>query len=191
MRLNILIAGVGGQGTLLASRVLGNYATLKGYDCKLSEVHGMAQRGGSVVTYVKFADKVFSPLVADGDADVLLAFEELEACRYAHIVKKSGKLIVNTQQIMPLPVIAGYAEYPKNISEILKAREVQLYTSEAYKIAEKIGNSRVTNTVMLGILCAVMKFDLVKFKEALLSAVPEKAVQVNLEAFERGYESVL
>lgn len=118
--MNILIAGVGGQGTLLASRILGNYASLQGLDCKLSEVHGMAQRGGSVVTYVKMGEKIFSPLIADGDADIVLAFEKLEAYRWSGSLKKNGCIIVNLQEIMPLPVLIGQAQYPTDIVQYLR-----------------------------------------------------------------------
>lgn len=187
MNLNILIAGVGGQGTLLASRILGNYATLKGLDCKLSEVHGMAQRGGSVVTYVKIADKVHSPIIAEGDADVLLAFEKLEALRWSYNVKKGGHLIVNTQEIMPLPVIIGNAEYPSDIIEQLSNKSFSLHIVDALKTAIECGNSKVLNTVMIGKLAKILKFDYEILKQALVLSVPPKVSDINLKALELSF----
>ncbi len=189
MSYNILIAGVGGQGTLLASRVLGNYAGLKGYDCKLSEVHGMAQRGGSVVTYVKFGDKVYSPVIAEGDADVLLAFEELEALRYSYNLKKGGKLIVNMQKIMPLPVITGAVEYPQDIVSTLEKGGFELVRADAFKTALSCGNVKTVNTVMLGILTKVAKLDYALMTDALKMSVPEKLQEVNLKAFNAGFNA--
>lgn len=183
---NILIAGVGGQGTLLASRVLGRYAAEKGYDCKLSEVHGMAQRGGSVVTYVRFGDKVYAPIIDEGDADYLLAFEQLEALRWVHCLKAGGTLIVNSQRIMPLPVIIGAADYPEDIDARLRARNVKLHSIDAMSAALDCGTVKAANTVILGKLTAAAGLDEAVMREALLASVPAKAVEVNRKAFERG-----
>lgn len=187
MNYNILIAGVGGQGTLLASRILGNYAQLLKADCKLSEVHGMAQRGGSVVTYVKISDKVYSPVIAEGDADVLIAFEQLEALRWAYNVKKGGTVIVNTQKIMPLPVIIGNAEYPPEILETLKKGNFNLYDVDALAIATECGNSKAVNTVMIGKLAKIINLDYETLKKALTLSVPEKLKDINLLALEKSY----
>ncbi len=187
--MNILIAGVGGQGTLLASRVLGNYAGLMGYDCKLSEVHGMAQRGGSVITYVKFGEKIHSPVIADGDSDVLLAFEELEALRWSHNVKKGGKLLMNTQKIMPLPVIIGASEYPENIIDTLKKGQFDFYGIDALGIAKACGNEKALNTVMIGYFAKVVGIDRDILKKALEMSVPAKFAEVNIKAFEAGYNA--
>lgn len=188
MKLNIIIAGVGGQGTLLASRVLGNYATLMGYDCKLSEVHGMAQRGGSVVTYVKYDKKVYSPIIADGDADILLAFEELEALRFSHTIKKGAHIIVNTQKIMPLPVITGAMEYPNDCLEKLASFDNELITIDAHSMALDCGNSRVANTIMIGKLAKILGFDKDILTKALVMSVPQKVLDVNLLALAKGFE---
>lgn len=183
---NILICGVGGQGTLLASRVLGNYATLMNYDCKLSEVHGMAQRGGSVVTYVKMGEKVFSPLIADGDADVLIAFEQLEALRWSYCVKPVGSIIVNLQKIMPLPVIIGAAKYPENVLETLKNSERKIDAFDALTLAIQAGNSKAVNTVMIGRLTKILNLDKNIMLEALINSVPAKAKDINIKAFALG-----
>lgn len=185
--MNIFIAGVGGQGTLFASRVLGNYASLIGKDCKLSEVHGMAQRGGSVVTHVKIADKVYSPIISEGDADVLLAFELLEALRYAHMIKKGGLIIVNSQQWNPLPVITGAAEYPADIPERLTAFTDKVFITDALHAAAEAGNIKAANTVMVGALTGKLGLDYEIMRKALEMTVPEKVKEVNLSALEKGY----
>lgn len=186
--MNIIIAGVGGQGTLLASRVLGQYAIMKGFDCKLSEVHGMAQRGGSVVTYVRMADRVYSPIVGDGDADLLIAFEQLEALRWAHAVRKGGDIVMNTQEIMPLPVITGAAEYPADVVARVKARDVRLHALDALKIALECGSAKAVNTVMLGAAAKVAGFDIAAMRQALAAGVKEKFLALNEQALARGYE---
>ena len=183
---NVLIVGVGGQGTLLASRVLGNYAKLIGKDCKLSEVHGMSQRGGSVVTHFKMADRVYAPIIAEGDADVVLAFEKLEAARYLHYLKPDGMLIFNEQRLMPLPVVVGAAAYPEDLDERMRARAGKVVGLDALKIAVECGSFRAVNTVMLGVLCREMGFDAEIFEKALRAAVPAKFLELNLAAFGRG-----
>ena len=145
---NIMIVGVGGQGTLLTSRILGGLAIAGGYDVKLSEVHGMAQRGGSFVTYVRYGEKVAEPIVEEGQADVIIAFERLEALRYAHFLKKDGVLIANDWRIDPMPVVIGAAQYPEHILEDL-AKEHKVYTVNATEEAKKLGNPRVFNMIEL------------------------------------------
>lgn len=186
MNLNILIVGVGGQGTLLASRILGCIADIKGLDCKLSEVHGMAQRGGSVVTHTKIAEKVTAPIIAEGDADYILAFEKLEAARWAHFLKKDGKIIINTQEIYPMPVIIGAASYPENIIEKLSA-DRNVVTVDALKVASEVGNTKTVNTVMLAVLAKELglSFDLVA--EAYTKTVAPKLLEINLKALKVGY----
>ena len=154
---NIMIVGVGGQGTLLTSRILGGLAILGGYDVKLSEVHGMAQRGGSVVTFVRYGEKVAEPIVEEGQADVLIAFERLEALRYAHFLKPDGALVVNDWRIDPMPVVIGAAEYPENILENL-GKEYKIYAVNATEEAKKLGNSRTFNLVVLGVAAQHMNF---------------------------------
>ena len=183
---NIMIVGVGGQGTLLTSRVLGGLATRAGYDVKLSEVHGMAQRGGSVVTFVRYGEKVAEPIVEEGQADVLIAFERLEALRYAHFLKKDGALIVNDWRIDPMPVVIGAAEYPEGIIEQLQQKH-KAYTVNATEEAKKIGNARVFNLVVLGVAAQHMDFTKEQWYEVIENTVPPKTIAVNKQAFDVGY----
>lgn len=185
---SIMIVGVGGQGTLLASRILGNLAIQKGYDVKVSEVHGMSQRGGSVVTYVKYGEKVHSPVICQGEADIIISFEELEALRWLPYLKKGGKLITNIQKIMPMPVIIGAAEYPTDILETLEKEKVDLVSVNALETAEEILNSKVTNVVLLGVLAKYLEFEKQDWVDAVLSTVPEKFKEANEKAFLKGYE---
>ena len=183
---HIMIVGVGGQGTLLASRILGNITTSCGYDVKISEVHGMAQRGGSVVTYVRYGDNVAEPIVEEGQADILIAFERLEALRYAHFVKKGGQIIVNDQRIDPMPVVTGAAEYPENIIEGLKEK-YNVVSVNAMEEALKLGNSRVFNVIILGVAATKMQFEKQVWIDTIKSIVPPKTGELNVKAFETGY----
>ncbi len=184
---NILIVGVGGQGTLLASVLLGNLALMKDYDVKLSEVHGMAQRGGSVVTHVKIdADGVNSPLIEEGDADIIIAFEELEAYRWLPYLKKGGKLFVNTQQILPMPVILGQAKYPENIIQKLEEYASSVKAFDALKIAEDCGSSKAVNVVLLGAASKDLPFDGDSWNKVIEENVKPKFVDLNKKAFELG-----
>ena len=151
--MNILIAGVGGQGTLLASRVLGKYAMLSGKDCKLSEIHGMSQRGGSVVTHVRIGDKIYSPVVWEGSADMIIAFETLEAARVKHYLKKGGILLVNEEKILPMPCITGAAAYPDGLKEDMEKQDARVCFIKAQELATEAGSAKATNIVMLGALC--------------------------------------
>ncbi len=184
--MNIMIVGVGGQGTLLASRILGAVAVGGGYDVKVSEVHGMSQRGGSVVTYVKYDDKVYSPIIGKGEADIILAFELLEAYRALPYLKKGGKMIVNTQKINPMPVITGAAEYPENLEDKLSA-ECDLTSLKAAELAEKAGSIKAVNVVLIGVLAKSTDVPYEKWIEALKATVPEKFIEMNLKAFDLGY----
>ena len=184
---NIMIVGVGGQGTLLTSRILGGITVTAGYDVKLSEVHGMAQRGGSVVTYVRYGKEVAEPIVEEGQADVLIAFERLEALRYAHFLKKDGVIIVNDQRIDPMPVVTGVAKYPENIIEEL-SKEHKVISIDAQEEALKMGNSRVFNVIILGVAAKHMDFPKEQWIEVVKNTVPPKTVDINVAAFERGYE---
>lgn len=183
---NIMIVGVGGQGTLLTSRILGGMTRQAGYDVKISEVHGMAQRGGSVVTYVRFGEKVAEPIVEEGQADVLIAFERLEALRYAHFLKKDGVLIVNDQRMDPMPVAIGLAEYPENIIETLKAK-YNVVVVDAQAKALEIGNARVFNTIIIGVAAKRMDFSKEEWLQVIENTVPPKTVEINKKAFEAGY----
>lgn len=183
---NIMIVGVGGQGTLLASRILGNCVIKQGYDVKVSEVHGMSQRGGSVVTYLKYGKEVYSPIVGKGEADVILAFEELEALRAMPYLKKGGKIIVNTQQINPMPVIVGKATYPENIIEKLKEAG-EVIALDALSLAKKAGNIKAVNVVLIGVLAKTSGIAYEKWIDTIKSTVPEKFLDINLKAFDAGY----
>lgn len=186
MTKNIMIVGVGGQGTLLASRILGNTVIGQGYDVKVSEVHGMSQRGGSVVTYVKYGDKVYSPIIDEGGADVILAFELLEAYRALPYLKKGGKIIVNSQQIDPMPVITGAAQYPENIAEKL-AGVADTTVVDAAALAKQAGNIKAVNVVLIGVMAAGSEISKEVWIETIKNTVPEKFLEVNLKAFELGY----
>ena len=183
---NIMIVGVGGQGTLLTSRILGNIAEVMGYDVKISEVHGMAQRGGSVVTYVRYGESVAEPIVEEGQADVLIAYEMLEAKRYAHFLKNDGVIVVNTQRIDPMPVVIGAAKYPEGIIEELKSK-YHVITVDAAKEALDMGNSRVFNVIVLGVAAAHMDFPKDKWLFVVEKTVPPKTVEINKKAFEKGW----
>ncbi len=183
---NIMIVGVGGQGTLLTSRILGKLAIDAGYDVKLSEVHGMAQRGGSVVTYVRFGDKVAEPIVEEGQADVLIAFEKLEALRYLHFLKKDGVVIVNDQKIEPITVVIGAAVYPDNILDTLESSHKTVVV-KAMEEAKKLGTPKAFNVVVLGAAAKYMDFTKEDWIRVIESTVPPKTVEINKRAFEAGY----
>ncbi len=186
--MNMMIVGVGGQGTLLTGKVIGDVAIKSGYDVKVSEVHGMSQRGGSVVTYVKMGEKIASPLVEKGEADIILAFEQLEAMRWAEYLKKDGHMIVNEQKIDPMPVITGQAAYPAD--SIPKVRKIFKHVTavDALQIAKECGNIKATNTVMLGVMAKTMDIPKEIWLEAIREAVPERFLDVNVKAFHAGYD---
>lgn len=186
---SILITGVGGQGTLLASRILGNLALKMDLDVKVSEVHGMAQRGGSVVTYVRMGDEVHSPVIDPGCADVLLSFEGLEALRSAHMVKDGGSIVVNDQQINPMPVVTGAMEYPADVMTRMENMPVSLVRVDALSLAEKAGNARTVNTALMGALARQMEIPVEVWLEAIAACVPPKTVEMNKSAFMLGYEA--
>ncbi|MBR6638673.1 MAG: indolepyruvate oxidoreductase subunit beta [Lachnospiraceae bacterium] len=185
---NIMIVGVGGQGTLLTSRILGGLAIHAGYDVKLSEVHGMAQRGGSVVTFVRYGETVAEPIIEAGQVDVLIAFERLEALRYLHFLKKDGVIIVNDQRIDPITVVTGAASYPENIIDTLKAAHTT-YSIDAMTEAKKLGNSKVFNIIVLGMAAQHMNFSKEDWIEVIKKTVPPKTVEINLKAFETGWSN--
>ena len=184
---NIMIVGVGGQGTLLTSRILGGITQDAGYDVKLSEVHGMAQRGGSVVTFVRYGEKVAEPIVEEGQADILIAFEMLEAKRYAHFLKEEGAMVVNLWRIDPITVVTGAAEYPENIVEELE-KEHKVYKIDAMKEALALGNSKVFNIIVLGMAAKHMDFPREAWLRVIENTVPPKTVEINKKAFLLGFE---
>lgn len=183
---NIMIVGVGGQGSLLASKLLGNLLLDEGYDVKVSEVHGMSQRGGSVVTYVRFGEKVYSPIIDKGEADFIISFEKIEAARYASYLKKGGKIIVNTQQIEPMPVITGSAEYPENAIENLISSGIDIDALDALSPATEAGSAKAVNIVLMGRLSKYMSIPEEKWIEAIKKSVAPRFVEMNLMAFELG-----
>lgn len=179
---NVLFVGVGGQGTILASKVLTMGLIENGYDVKMSEVHGMSQRGGSVSTQVRFGKKVYSPIIGQGSADVLVSFEEMEAARYANFLKKDGKIIVNTYQIPSMPILAGKTSYPKGIVETLSAK-VSTLAIDAAKLAVEAGNPKSANIVLLGALVKALKMEVLDWKEIIAKAVKPQFIEVNIKAF--------
>jgi len=184
---SIMIVGVGGQGTLLASRLLGRALTKRGYDVKVSEVHGMSQRGGSVVTYVKYGDRVDSPIIREGEADLILAFELLESARWFGFMKPEGKLIVNPQQIDPMPVVIGSAAYPEGVLETLQAAGADVIEIDALTAAERAGSKKAVNVVLIGAMASQMDLPKEDWMEAVKETVPPKYLEMNLKAFELGY----
>lgn len=186
---NIMIVGVGGQGSLLASKLLGRLLLTKGYDIKVSEVHGMSQRGGSVVTYVRFGEKVYSPVIDKGEADYIVSFELLEAARWSEYLHPEGKLVTNIQQINPMPVIIGAAEYPGDLAEKLKAAGVQVDAFDALTLAEQAGSAKAVNIVLMGHLSRNFDFTLDEWMEAIEKSVPPKFLALNKKAFLLGREA--
>ena len=184
---NIMIVGVGGQGTLLASKLLGRLLLGKGFDVKVSEVHGMSQRGGSVVTYVRWGDRVYSPIIDKGQADCILSFELLEAARYTEYLKQGGRIIVNSQQVNPMPVVAGMAAYPENLEKKLEALDIKVDAIDALALAEKAGSSKAVNLVLMGKLAEHFDFTQEEWMDAIEHSVPVKFLELNKKAFELGF----
>ena len=188
---SIMIVGVGGQGSLLASRILGNVLLSQGYDGKLSEVHGMSQRGGSVVTYVKYGDKVYSPVVQKGEADIIISFEQLEAARYVEFLKEGGHIVTSTQSIDPMPVITGAAVYPDDVCGKLRAMGIDVTAVDALTLAEQAGTSKASNVVLMGVVSKKMDFDRKVWENALEACVPAKFLELNKKAFELGEQAAV
>ena len=186
---NVMIVGVGGQGSLLASRLLGNLLVNEGFDVKVSEVHGMSQRGGSVVTYVRFGDQVYSPIVDLGEADFIVSFEKLEAARYAPYLKKDGIIVVNTQEVDPMPVITGKAVYPSEILDELTAKGAKVDALNALALANEAGSSKAVNIVLMGRLAHYFNVPYEKWQAALEQTVAPKFLEMNKKAFALGYQA--
>ena len=183
---NVMIVGVGGQGSLLASKLLGRLLLSRGSDIKVSEVHGMSQRGGSVVTYVRFGDKVYSPIIDKGEADYIISFELLEAARWTEYLKPQGKIITNTQRINPMPVIIGAAEYPENLVEKMCAAGIDVDALDALTLAEQAGSSKAVNLVLMGRLSKYFDFTQEEWLNAIEASVPPKFLEMNKKAFSLG-----
>ena len=183
---NVMIVGVGGQGSLLASKLLGRLLLNKGYDIKVSEVHGMSQRGGSVVTYVRFGDKVYSPVIDKGQADYIVSFELLEAARWTEYLKPGGKIITNTQQVNPMPVIIGAAEYPENLVQKMRSAGIDVDAFDALSLAEQAGSSKAVNLVLMGRLSKYFDISAEEWHAAIEASVPAKFLEMNKKAFNLG-----
>ena len=184
---NIMIVGVGGQGSLLASKLLGRLLVDEGYDVKVSEVHGMSQRGGSVVTYVRYGEKVYSPIIEEGEADFIVSFEKIEAARWLSCLKKDGKIIVNTQQIDPMPVIIGAAQYPADVLDTITEKGAFVDALDALSLAEEAGSAKAVNIVLMARLAKYFDINYDKWIAAIEKSVAPKFVELNKKAFELGY----
>lgn len=193
MTKSILIVGVGGQGTLLASRLLGRALLAKGYDVKISEVHGMSQRGGSVVTYVRYEDepgkKVASPIIEKGEADIILSFEKLEAARWLPYLKKGGKIVCNTQEMDPMPVLTGTMKYPESILERLQEAGADVQAVDALKLALEAGSPKAVNVALMGVVAQNTDIEKEVWEETVKNTVPPKFIDLNLRAFDLGYNA--
>lgn len=185
--INILLVGVGGQGTILASKILAEVAQKEGYDLKVSEIHGMAQRGGSVVTQVRMGRQVYSPLIEAGQTNIVLAFEKIEALRWLHYLKPDGVLIVNDQVIDPVPVILGLDKCPPGMTETIKEKLPSAIFVDALRIARECGNPKASNVVLIGVLARKMKFEKQVWLDAIHAAIPPKFLELNLRVFEEGW----
>lgn len=184
---NIMIVGVGGQGTLLASKMLGYVLLQQGYDVKVSEVHGMSQRGGSVVTYVRYGKKVYSPVIDKGEADVIISFEKLEAARWLEFLKKDGTIITNTQEVEPMPVITGAAAYPENLIEKMQAAGAKVDAKDFLSIAQEAGSAKAVNIALMGRLSTYFpEISDEQWQDAIEKIVPPKFLDLNSKAFEAG-----
>lgn len=184
MTKNIMIVGVGGQGSLLASKLLGHLLLTEGFDVKVSEVHGMSQRGGSVVTYVRFGEKVYSPIIDKGQADFIVSFEKLEAARYLEYLKADGRIVVNTQEIDPMPVITGAMQYPSGLVEKMEALGAKVDAMDCLTLAEQAGSSKAVNIVLMGRLSRYFdEIPVEKWQKAIEECVPAKFLELNQKAF--------
>ncbi|MDY2965222.1 MAG: indolepyruvate oxidoreductase subunit beta [Megasphaera massiliensis] len=186
---SILLVGVGGQGTILASKILTTGLIENGYDVKMSEVHGMSQRGGSVSTQVRFGEKVYSPIIGEGTADILVSFEEMEAARYAKFLKQDGKMVVNTYRIPSMPILSGAKTYPENIIEKL-AEKVSTMSLDATKIAADLGNPKSANIVLLGALIKALGMTDIDWKDIIARTVKPNFVEINKQAFDAGFAAI-
>jgi len=186
MTKSMLLVGVGGQGTILVSKILSEGLLEEGYDVKMAEIHGMAQRGGSVTTQIRFGEKVYSPTINKGEADVLVSFEKIEALRYIPMMKKGATLIVNEEEIWPLPVLSGIEEYPLGVMEEIKEKLEKVVSVNARAIAEELGEPRSANIVMLGLMVKALGIENIDWKSKIKKFLPEKVHEVNIKAFEKG-----
>ena len=187
---SVMIVGVGGQGTLLASRLLGAAMVAEGYDVKVSEVHGMSQRGGSVVTYVRYGEKVYSPIIEEGEADIVLAFEQLEAALYLPYLKKGGAVVVNTQKMDPMPVVTGSTTYPEGLLEDMEKKGARVLALDALSLAEEAGSAKAVNVVLIGAMAKSLGGEQEVWLKAIEETVPAKFLEMNRKAFALGWQAV-
>ncbi len=187
MAKSIILVGVGGQGTITTSSILSKGLIEKGYDVKMSEIHGMSQRGGTVVTQIKYGDKVYSPIIGDGEADLIVSFEKLEALRALPYLKEGGILVTDTREIFPMPVLTGASEYPHDAIEKLQAAVPNVVVVEAAKVAEELGNVKAQNIVLLGALVKQLGLSDIDWKAIIAKSVPAKSVELNFAAFDKGF----
>lgn len=180
---NIMIVGVGGQGSLLASKLLGHLLLKEGYDVKVSEVHGMSQRGGSVVTYVRFGERVCSPIIDKGQADIIVSFEKLEAARYLEYLKPDGRIVTNTQEIEPMPVVTGAMAYPENLIQKMENLGIAVDAMDCLSLAEEAGSAKAVNIVLMGRLSKYFDIPLENWQAAIEECVPLKFLELNQKAF--------
>jgi indolepyruvate ferredoxin oxidoreductase, beta subunit len=188
--MNLFLCGVGGQGILLASEIISSACMNAGFDVKQSEVHGMAQRGGSVISHIRFGKKVHSPLIELGNADIVVSFEMLEALRYLPYMNKETRVIVNTQKILPAPVATGMDTYPADVLDQLNQRGLSVFPVDAFDIAHSIGETRAVNMVLVGALSVFLPLDEQTFMQVIEKRIPEKIRKVNIEAFLKGKEAI-
>jgi len=186
---NIMLVGVGGQGTILTSKILSKGFVENGYDVKMAEIHGMSQRGGTVTTQIRYGEKVYSPVIEKGTVDIIVAFEKTEALRFLDYLKKGGILVINDYEIKPITVATGMTKYPQNVLSSYEKAVENVHFINANKIAQDIGNSKVMNIVLLGNLVKMLKLDNIDWKKLIAEFVPERAIESNLKAFEEGYKS--
>jgi len=187
MNKSIILVGVGGQGTITTSSILSKGLIEKGFDVKMSEIHGMSQRGGTVVTQIKYGEKVYSPIIGDGEADLIVSFEKVETARALNYLKEGGKIVTDDYEINPMPVLTGAAVYPHDAIEDLKKVVPNVMVIGARKVAEELGNVKAQNIVLLGALVKQLGLDDVDWKAIISTSVPAKLVDLNLAAFEKGY----
>jgi len=185
---NVLFSGVGGQGIILASKILTRCAFISGYSVKESELHGMAQRGGSVISHVRFGDEVYSPLIPKGKADFLVALEELEGLRYAYYLKPYGNVILNHRKVIPFTVNPASNPYPEDVKSKLISMGFHVDSVNAMEIANEMGNSKLENIIILGILSRYMPFTISAWEKTIRESVPPKTIEINIEAFKKGRE---
>lgn len=186
MTKSIILVGVGGQGTITTSSILSKGLIEKGYDVKMSEIHGMSQRGGTVVTQIKYGDKVYSPIIGEGEADLIVSFEKVEALRALPYLKEGGTIVTDDREIFPMPVLTGAAEYPSDAIRHLREAGIRVVVVEAARTAQELGNVRAQNIVLLGALVRQMELEDTDWKAIIAGSFPEKLAELNIRAFEAG-----